>query len=275
MKKIITLLTIFAICLSGFAADRKIAVQTYTFRGTNFEDTLKQLNSIGVKYIQAYPGQKLTADKNSGKTNLKMSDADKKIFRDLLNKYDIKVIDFGVYSPKDDAAIKEYFDFAKEMGIPSITTETLPSALPIYEKYAKEYGIKVNVHNHHWVNGGKPYPNPKKCAEALKNYKYIFAEPDNGHWVRSGYDSVEGFKALKGKIGNVHLKNQKGKGTEAKAEKSVSVPFDATDGDVDIKAVLKELDSQGFNGFLIIEYESEKENPLPSVTRCVEFLRKN
>ena len=36
-----------------------------------------------------------------------------------------------------------------------------------------------------------------------------------------------------------------------------------------------ELDRQGFDGYYLIEYEAEWDNPLPSVVKCYEYLKKN
>ena len=41
----------------------------------------------------------------------------------------------------------------------------------------------------------------------------------------------------------------------------------------DVKGILDELKRQGFNGNISIEYEYQQENPLPNVTKCIEFLK--
>ena len=46
-------------------------------------------------------------------------------------------------------------------------------------------------------------------------------------------------------------------------------------GQLDMKGILAELDRQGFDGYYIIEYEAEWDNPLPSVAKCAEYLRAN
>ena len=39
-----------------------ISMQCWTFRKFTFLETLQRVNKMGIKYLQAYPGQKLSAD---------------------------------------------------------------------------------------------------------------------------------------------------------------------------------------------------------------------
>ena len=44
---------------------------------------------------------------------------------------------------------------------------------------------------------------------------------------------------------------------------------------LNMKAMLSELDRQGFDGYFLIEYEANWQNNLAEVTQCAEYLRKN
>ena len=46
-------------------------------------------------------------------------------------------------------------------------------------------------------------------------------------------------------------------------------------GVLDTKAMLAELDRQGYNGFFVIEYETKFEDNLAEVKACLDYLRKN
>jgi len=46
--------------------DIPVAMQCWTFRGLTFYETLKKVEKLGIKYLEAFPGQKI--DKNSDRT---------------------------------------------------------------------------------------------------------------------------------------------------------------------------------------------------------------
>src|SRR3984893_15448517 len=101
---------------------------------------------------------------------------------------DVKFMDTGVI----DISIREkearkLFDWAKKVGISEIVSEPDPRALPMIDKLAGEYGIKVAIHDH-----PKPtrYWDPERTYELIKDLKYIGLCADVGHWKRSGLDPV-------------------------------------------------------------------------------------
>ena len=130
----------------------------------------------------------------------------------------------------------------------------------------KEYKIKVAIHNH-----PKPshYWSPDLVVKMTKNRApWVGACADIGHWDRSGVRAIDGIKMLKGHIISLHFKdlNEFGK-VEAH-----DVPWGT--GINDIKAILKELHNQKFNGVFSIEYEYNWENSVPEIRKCVEFFNK-
>ena len=159
-------------------------------------------------------------------------------------------------------------DLAKEMGVPLILTESRPELLPAWEKSCQKYGVKMAIHNHA-SNSGNNYYNPKIVMDMVKPYKNIGACPDNGHWSRSGIDSVYGYKALSGKIFAVHIKDQ----AEYGNIKNQCVPFG--EGVLDMEGMLAELDRQGFDGPFIIEYEAKWNDNLGDVLKCARYLERH
>ena len=52
-------------------------------------------------------------------------------------------------------------------------------------------------------------------------------------------------------------------------------PVPMGEGAINLKAVLAELDRQGYNGYLVIEHETDWDNPAPSIAKSVKFLQNN
>ncbi len=246
---------------------RKIAVQTFDFRHFSLEETCDMLSSINIYEIQCYNGQKLF--KNSPeKFGHKSPESVRENAKKLLKDKGFKIVSYGPVSEVEEDGIKTAYEFAKEFNIPELVIEPKDkSALKIYNKYAKEYGIKTGVHHHGMKDPYSDYYHPRLILEAAEGLEFIGVVPDQGHWTRSGYDVIECFKMIEGKIVNVHLKD-KNKFDDLKA---VCVPYGT--GVIDFDAIFAELDRQGYDGYYIIEYEQDKENPLPAVKKSVEFVR--
>jgi hypothetical protein len=65
-----------------------------------------------------------------------------------LKQHGVKAVNFGVVPiPNDEAAARKVFEFARTMELSAIITESIGS-LDLIEKLAKEYDIKVGIHQH-------------------------------------------------------------------------------------------------------------------------------
>lgn len=247
------------------AQQRKIAVQMFTFKNYTFEESVPWLAKNGVRGLGITAGQYLSKKFPKLRFGPKMDAQQRKWFKDFVKQNNCWIASFGVTNPKDAKEVEELCAFAKEMGVPLILTESRPELLPAWEKSCQKYGVKMAIHNHA-SNSGNNYYNPKIVMDMIKPYKNIGACPDNGHWSRSGIDSVYGYKALSGKIFAVHIKDQ----AEYGNIKNQCVPFG--EGVLDMEGMLAELDRQGFDGPFIIEYEAKWNDNLGDVLKCARYL---
>jgi sugar phosphate isomerase/epimerase len=147
--------------------------------------------------------------------------------------------------------------------------EELPKVMDVCEKLAKEYNIKVAIHNH---PGPKNfYWNPDTVLTAVKGRSPLLGVcADVGHYVRSGLDPVACLKKLEGRIIALHFKDLV-KDKDAKGKEIMhDVPWGT--GISNAKAMLAELKRQGFRGAFCIEYEYNWEKSVPEITQCVKFF---
>lgn len=247
---------------------RKIAVQAYSFRKNTLEQTLDMLNSIKVKYIECYPGQKLSDKYPDVKVGPKMNAEQRAYMKELLNKYDVKMCSFGVTNPTDEAEIKSAVEFTKEMGGTQVQTEALYRQLGIWQKYAKINDISVGIHHHAIDSRVNHYYRPEVVSDMTQRFR-VNATPDIGHWSRSGLSPVWCLRVLKGKFPHsMHFKDIDKEGRVSGVKCT-----DLGEGVLDIEGILKELDSQGFEGYFVIENEDVADNPLPAIKQAVTYLR--
>lgn len=249
---------------SGEKPDWYVGFQAYTFRMFSFEEALEKGSSIGLEYVETYFGQKLEKDSDVI-IQFTMDEKNRQKMKELLKKYNVKLISSGVVSGRNDQEWEDIFGFAKEMGIQTITSEPKPEDLDLVEGLADKFGINVAIHNH-----PKPsrYWDPGVVLESLAGRsKRLGVCADTGHWMRSGLDPLECLKKLEGRIITLHFKDLNEKTAEAH-----DVPWGT--GVSDIPVLLQELKRQNFSGYFMIEYEHNWENSLPEVKQCVDNFNK-
>ncbi len=125
----------------------KLGVQTYSFRLFTLEEALNKADSIGIKFVQGFPGQKIGAG-IEGTMDYHMPASKRDSVLQLLKKKGISIVSYGVVTPKTEDGWKQLFEFAKGMGLKQFATEPEPKFMPLVSKLADQYGINVAFHNH-------------------------------------------------------------------------------------------------------------------------------
>ncbi len=247
----------------------RLAVQAYTFNRFTFFEAIDKAKSIGLKYIEAYPGQKLSKEKSDVRFDHNISPEIMKEVQQKLNDAGIKLVNYGVVDlGKDEASARKVFEFAKKMGIRTIVAEPDPAVFDALEKLTKEYKIRVAIHNHPKGPHSR-YWDPQTVLDAVKNRsKMIGACADTGHWPRSGLSPLECLKKLEGRIISLHFKDL----NELNKPEAHDVVWGT--GKCDVPALLAELKRQNFRGVFSVEYEHNWENSVPEIKQCLEAFRK-
>lgn len=269
----------------------KLGVQTYSFRLFTLEAALNKADSIGIKYIQAFPGQKIGAG-IEGTMDYHMPVTKRDSILKLLKNKGIAILSYGVVSPKTEADWRQLFEFAKGMGLKQFASEPEPEFIALISKLADQYKINVAIHNHPRPSR---YWSPDTLIKYTKGYsKRLGACADIGHWVRSGLDPVKMLKKLHGRIFELHIKDlhekpskeyaafllsrplpgQSSQGQGARSQ-APSGPHDVPwgTGVSNIKSVLEELKRQGFKGLLFAEYEYNWHHNAPEIAESINYVK--
>ena len=247
-----------------------LGCQAYSFNKFTFYEAVDKTASLGLKWIEAYPGQRLSLDKpESVKFDQSMpADLQKEVLAKL-KAANVTLVNYGVVGvSKDEADARKLFDFAKAMGIQTIVSEPAPAALPMIDKLCAEYNINISIHNH-----PKPsmYWDYKKVLDATKGLSNrIGSCSDTGHWCRSGISPVEAITALceAKRVKSLHFKDLNEFGNPEAHDVAWGT------GKSDAKGVLTELYKTGFKGVFSIEYEYNWENSVPDIAVCVANFEK-
>ncbi len=242
----------------------RLGSQAYTFKNFTFYEAVDKVASLGLDWIEAYPGQRV-----SGETgDLEFADMPPEIRQRVKTKLanaGVRLVNYGnVGLPDDTVECRKVFDFARDMGVETIVSEPPEEAFDLIEKLCEEYQIKVAIHNH-----ARPshYWNPDKVLEVCEGRsKLIGACGDTGHWMRSGINPLEALKKLEGRLVSLHLKDL----NEFGVREAHDVVWGT--GKADVKALLTELDRQNFQGVFSIEYEYNWDNSVPEIRQCVAYF---
>lgn len=270
----------------------KLGTQAYSFRMFTFEEALNKADSIGIKYLEGFPNQKIGAG-IEGTMDYHMPASKRDSVLQLLKNKGISIVSYGVVTPNTDEDWKQLFEFVKGMGFQQFASEPDPKFIPLVSKLADEYGINVAIHNH-------PRPSRYWSPDTLIKYtagysKRLGACADIGHWVRSGLDPVAMMKKLQGRIFELHMKDlnekpsaeytaflmsrpapgQPGQPQGANRPQPPAGPHDVPwgTGISNIKAVLMELKAQNFKGPMFAEYEHNWMNNAPEIAQSMNYVR--
>lgn len=238
----------------------KLGVQTYSFNRFTFFEAVDKAASVGLKYVEAYPGQKIAADID-GTMGPGMNDEQIKAVQEKLNTAQIKMIAFGVTGlSKDESESRRTFEWCKNFDVEVINTEVREDAFDTLEKLCEEYKIKIGIHNHPEPSY---YWNPETVKKAIAGRsEWIGACADIGHWIRSGLEPLECLQLLEGKIVSFHFKD-----LNKSARNAHDVPWG--NGVANVPALLAEMQRQKFRGPVSIEYEHNWLESLPEIGECV------
>jgi sugar phosphate isomerase/epimerase len=253
-------------CRAGGIA---LGCQAWTFKEFTVLEAIDKTAAAGGKVIEFYPGQKFSSGQPELKFDHNATDEMIATVKARLEKTGVRAVNYGVVSiPKDEAAARQIFEFAKKFDLYAITTESA-DAIDTIEKLVKEYDVCVGFHNHPRRPNEPGYKmwDPNYILSLVKSRDArIGSASDVGHWVRSGLNPVESLQLLQGRVISTHLKD-----LNEKAPNAHDVPFGC--GVTGIPAVIAELKRQGFAGNASIEYEYNWKNNVTDVAQCVGFVR--
>jgi inosose dehydratase len=259
-----------AVALSGAAraADPKdpylglkMGIQSYSLREFKAEEALKQTQELGLKYWESFGN------------HLPITSVPKQIeaHKELLAKYGVTLISYGVLGfDENENAAREKFEFAKAMGIKSLSADPKPdnATFDLLDKLCAEYDVAIAIHNH---GPGHRYNKISDVEKVVKDrHPKIGACVDTGHYLRSDEDPVEAVQRLGKRVFGCHVKDVKTTEVDGKRLKQFKI---AGEGDLNVVALLKALKSLDFQYCVALEYEENAKNPLPDIEACLKHVR--
>jgi len=243
----------------------KLSLQAFSLRAYSLEETLAKMDSLGLKYIEIYPGQWLDSDKTQ-RVNHRLDESQRNRMKAWFKQYGITPVAYGVVYPEARAEWDTVFNFAADLGIKMIVTEPHMDDVPIIDSLCQVYGIRAALHNHALPNS---FWHPA-TAESLLNGRssMIGICADVGHWVRSDIDVISWLARLDDRVIGIHLKDL----NQSREKQAHDVPWGT--GVCDIAGILRQLNQQSFSGYVTIEYNYRPEDNLDEIAESIAYYQR-
>jgi sugar phosphate isomerase/epimerase len=166
---------------------------------------------------------------------------------------------------EDPAALRRYFQYARNCGAQMIVAAPTHAALPAVERLAKEFDVKIAIHTHGPEDAN--FPVPKVVLDAVKNMDPRMGLClDVGHSMRGGADLLQEIANAGPRLFDMHFKDLKnGKEKDSQCE--------VGEGVMPVVAIFKQLKKVGYRGSVNLEYEINSENPLPGAQRSIGYMK--
>ena len=244
------------------AHELKLGMQTWTLRNLSFEQSVEFCAKHGIKYLQLIP--------DHIKINGSKEEWQKK--KDLIEKHGLVAYTFGVAPTSlDKEQNRKLFECAKFFGMKLIVVEPNDfKILDVLEELAKEYDIKVVIHNH---DIRSLYGNPAVVRNLIKNRDPRIGVCMDAGWIASArLDPAKVFKEYGGRVYDIHLKDKDVTGGErGDTWKDTFLG----EGDANLAALLSSVQDAHWDGVVAIETDNNLKDPTEHTVKAIEFVKKN
>ncbi len=235
----------------------KVGVATYTLRELPIEEAIQAVKRVGLKYVS------IKNVKNH--IDLSHSTEERKRRAQLFRDAGLTILSVGNISMRSgEADIRKAFEFARDVGVPTIVCAPSHDAIPFLDKMVKEFDIRLAIHNHGPEDKGF-FPSPFDAMRAIEKFdQRIGLCIDVGHTARAGVDPAESILKCKDRLYDIHLKDISAMGDK-------NTPIEGGRGILDSKSILAALLKIEYKGLVGFEYEKDAKDPIPGLAESVGY----
>ena len=235
----------------------RLGVASYSLRNFPLEKVLNTIRVLRTPYVNF----------KSVHLPYEMSPADLAATRRKIEAAGFVIVGGGTidFTKDDDDDVRRYFEYARAAGMPLIVGTGVPGVLSRVEKFAKQYDIKVAIHNHGPED--KIFPSPYDVLKAVRDMdRRMGLCMDIGHTARTGTDIVQAAKDAGPRLLDIHAKDLRN--TRDKDSQCI-----VGDGVLPIPALFQALSAMNYAGYVNLEYEIDPDDPLPGMKQSFAYMR--
>lgn len=238
-------------------AEIKLGVATYSLRNFRRDLAIRMIKQMRIEYADVK------------EFHLPYNDTPKELAdgRKRFETAGIRIIGGGNISmpESDEAGLRKHFDYARVCGFQILICAPTRENLPAVEKLAKEYDVRIAIHNHGPED--KQFPSPQSVLKAVGSMDPRMGLCiDIGHTARAGSDIIESIREVGPRLFEMHFKDLRDKSSR---ESQCIVG----EGVLPIPGIFRELRRSGYQGVCSLEYEIDEDNPLPGMLQSFAYMR--
>lgn len=235
----------------------KLGVASYSFRNFPRAKAIDMTRALGTPYINL----------KSVHLPYEASPAEIAAARNEVEAAGLHIVGGGMitFETDTDDGVRKYFDYAKAAGMPVIVSTCKQTVLPRVEKFAKQYDIKIAIHNHGPED--PDFPSPYDALKAVKGMDPRMGLCiDVGHTVRTGTDVVRAVADAGARLHDMHIKDLR----NLKDKESQCI---VGEGVIPIADIFRRLRAMRYSGYVNLEYEIDPDDPLPGMKQSFAYMR--
>lgn len=239
----------------GKAVRFGLGLASYTLREFSLEQTIDMTKRLGLERIVL----------KSMHLPLESAEPDIAASAQRVRAAGLDLYGCGVVYMTNEAEVEQGFRYAKAAGMRIIIGAPDPELLGLVERKAREFDIKLAIHNHGPED--KLYPTPASAYEKIVNLDpRVGLCVDIGHTMRAGVDPSEAAVECAGRLLDFHVKDV----TSATRDGQT---VEMGRGVIDLPKFVRTVVKLDFAGTLAFEFEKDESDPLPGLAESVGYLR--
>ena len=171
----------------------------------------------------------------------------------------------NVTMKNDPADIRRAFEYARDIGVPTIVCSPEPESMKILDAMVKEFDIKIAIHNHGPED--KKFPSPYDVWTAVQPYdKRVGLCIDVGHTARAKVDPAEAIRKCRERLYDCHLKDIDSTAPDGKT-------IEGGRGVLDLKSIFRALLDVHYPHLASFEYEKDENDPVPGLSETIGYAK--
>ena len=234
----------------------KMGMASYSFNQLPLDKCVKAIQRLDLHYVSI----------KDAHLKLNTSSEERKAVAQKFRDAGMTPLSCGVVNFKnDEKSARNAFEYARDIGVPTIVSAPDPDALDLCEKLVKEFDIRFAIHNHGPTD--KHFRTPTDTFNAIKD-----RDPrmglciDVGHTARVGADPVEDIRRYKDRLFDLHMKDVTNKTPQGKAT-------ECGRGVLDIPGMFRSLLEIKYSHHVGLEYEKDLKDPVPGASESIGYMK--
>lgn len=233
----------------------EIGIASYSLRAMNLDQVIEAMKDFDLRKV-CIKSMHLPLDSNDDE------------IRNVISRFkeaDLDPYGCGVVYMKSKVEVDRAFHYAKVAGFKIIVGVPNYDLLDYVEEKVKQEDMIVAIHNHGPAD--LPYPRPEDIMSRIEGRdKRMGMCMDVAHVARLGLDPVQAIRESAERLYDVHLRDNTAPTKEGRCAR-------AGKGSLNLPLIMKTLMDVGYKGVYAIEYEKDKNNPVPGIAETVGYLR--